>query len=83
MLCSFQRPEPWQPTVQWPMPDNIAPPEQCPYVYEHAEAQVATPGINQRVKDYLIEYIAVSMIPYICMYITHSAIGTQEELLDR
>ncbi|KIM48385.1 hypothetical protein M413DRAFT_62626 [Hebeloma cylindrosporum] len=28
MLCSFQKPEVWQPTYQWPMPD-VPPPEQC------------------------------------------------------
>ncbi|KAJ3510310.1 hypothetical protein NLJ89_g4754 [Agrocybe chaxingu] len=28
MLCSFQKPEPWQPTHQWSMPDVPAP-EQC------------------------------------------------------
>lgn len=63
MLCSFQRPEPWQPAVQWPMPGNVPPPEQCPYVYEHAEAAADTPGIDQKVKDYLLEYIAVSVYP--------------------
>jgi len=28
MTCSFQKPEPWQPSHQWPMP-NVPPPEEC------------------------------------------------------
>jgi len=28
MLCSFQKPEIWQPNFQWPMPE-VPPPEQC------------------------------------------------------
>ena len=28
MLCSFQRPEPWQPIHQWTMP-QVPSPEQC------------------------------------------------------
>ena len=28
MLCSFQRPEPWQPAHQWTMP-QVPSPEQC------------------------------------------------------
>lgn len=28
MLCSFQKPEPWQPLHQWTMP-QVPPPEQC------------------------------------------------------
>jgi acyl-CoA thioesterase 8 len=28
MLCSFQRPEPWQPVHQWTMP-QVPSPEQC------------------------------------------------------
>ncbi|KAN0133653.1 Thioesterase-like superfamily domain containing protein [Lactarius tabidus] len=29
MMCSFQLPEPWQPSRSWPMP-QVAPPENCP-----------------------------------------------------
>jgi acyl-CoA thioesterase II len=29
MMCSFQLPEPWQPTRSWQMP-QVAPPESCP-----------------------------------------------------
>jgi len=28
MLCSFQRPEPWQPGHQWPMP-KVKGPDEC------------------------------------------------------
>jgi acyl-CoA thioesterase II len=28
MVCSFHKPEPWQPSHQWKMPD-VPPPEQC------------------------------------------------------
>jgi len=29
MVCSFQKPEPWQPSYRSPMPPNIPPPEVC------------------------------------------------------
>ncbi|EIN13614.1 hypothetical protein PUNSTDRAFT_109805 [Punctularia strigosozonata HHB-11173 SS5] len=29
LLCSFQRPEPWQPSHQWPMPPNVPSPVAC------------------------------------------------------
>lgn len=29
LMCSFQLPEPWQPSRSWPMP-QVAPPESCP-----------------------------------------------------
>ena len=29
MICSFQVPEPWQPTRQWPFPKGVPSPEEC------------------------------------------------------
>lgn len=29
MVCSYQRPEPWQPSYRSPMPPNISSPEEC------------------------------------------------------
>ena len=29
MVCSYQKPEPWQPSYQSPMPSNIPSPEEC------------------------------------------------------
>ena len=29
MVCSFQKPEPWQPSYQSPMPPDVTPPEGC------------------------------------------------------
>ncbi|KAF7319994.1 Acyl-coenzyme A thioesterase 8 [Mycena kentingensis (nom. inval.)] len=29
MLCSFHKPEPWQPTGQWSMPPDVPAPEKC------------------------------------------------------
>ena len=29
MVCSYQRPEPWQPSYRSPMPPNVPSPEDC------------------------------------------------------
>ncbi|KAF9647523.1 Thioesterase/thiol ester dehydrase-isomerase [Thelephora ganbajun] len=29
MVCSYQKPEPWQPSYRSPMPSNVPPPEEC------------------------------------------------------
>lgn len=60
MLCSFQRPEPWQVRVQQPPPPDVPSPEDCEFVYEGSERQLRTPNLSQRVKDYLQSYVSVS-----------------------
>ncbi|TFK20166.1 hypothetical protein FA15DRAFT_689268 [Coprinopsis marcescibilis] len=50
MMCSFQKPEPWQPTHQWPMP-TVAPPERCED-QEVKYARVAnSPGVHPKLKE--------------------------------
>ena len=29
MVCSYQKPEPWQPSYRSPMPPNVPSPEEC------------------------------------------------------
>jgi len=58
MVCSFHKPEPWQPSHQWKMPD-VPPPEQC----ESDEVRLRrlildnrdSPEDTQRLKELLIQ----------------------------
>ncbi|KAK2462055.1 hypothetical protein APHAL10511_006518 [Amanita phalloides] len=53
MTCSFQKPEPWQPSHQWPMPD-VPPPEQClleeEWLLQRTEFESAK--IHPKLKEY-------------------------------
>ncbi|KAF9056639.1 HotDog domain-containing protein [Panaeolus papilionaceus] len=58
MLCSFQKPEPWQPSHQWTMPD-VQPPEQCEDE-ENSYMRVinnpqASPELRRLFQDRLVE----------------------------
>ena len=43
------------------MPDNIPSPDQSEFVYEFAEKEANRPGIDTRVKSYLLDYAAVRL----------------------
>ena len=82
MLCSYQRPEPWQPSVQWPMPANVPPPAQCPFVYENAESASQVPGTSEKMKAYLGGYVEVSTSEASQYAILTMNSGAEGELLD-
>ncbi|KAK7064497.1 DNA repair protein RAD14 [Favolaschia claudopus] len=49
MMCSFQKPEPWQPSRGWRMP-SVPPPEACRFEEERYEEVMAREGIHPKVK---------------------------------
>ncbi|KAI5898592.1 Thioesterase/thiol ester dehydrase-isomerase [Schizophyllum commune H4-8] len=52
MMCSFQKPEPWQPQYQWTMPE-VPPPEQCVLEEERYRQRANDPGLNAKARAYL------------------------------
>jgi acyl-CoA thioesterase II len=47
MLCSFQKPEPWQPSYQWPMP-KVLPPDQCVLIEDRYLQLAHKEGANEK-----------------------------------
>lgn len=62
MLCSFQRPEPWQVAVQQPPPPDVPSPDQCEFMYEYNERHLKTPDLKPQVQKYLQDYIDVTLL---------------------
>lgn len=62
MLCSFQRPEPWQVSTHLPPPPNVPRPDQCEYVYEAAEKVANNPDVDPRVQSHFLDYVSVGLL---------------------
>ena len=61
MLCSFQIPEPRQPSFQYPMPADVPPPEACvsaDVTYEKLLRETS----DEKVKDFCRVMLAVSIV---------------------
>ncbi|KAJ7275358.1 thioesterase-like superfamily-domain-containing protein [Mycena haematopus] len=54
MMCSFQKPEPWQPTRAWGIP-RVPPPEECRLEEERYEEQISQEGVHPKVAQRLKE----------------------------
>ncbi|TRM60128.1 thioesterase-like superfamily-domain-containing protein [Schizophyllum amplum] len=52
MMCSFQKPEPWQPQYQWVMP-NVPPPEACMLEEDRYRQAVNDPALNPKTRAYM------------------------------
>lgn len=59
LLCSFQKPEPWQPSYQWPMP-VVPPPEDCELEEARYTQLAMEEGINPKLKQYYLDFAFVS-----------------------
>ncbi|KAJ7130035.1 thioesterase-like superfamily-domain-containing protein [Mycena crocata] len=57
MMCSFQKAEPWQPTGQWRMPPNVAPPEQCPLEEDRYAALLKKDGVHPKIQQIYRDFI--------------------------
>jgi len=65
LMCSFHKPEPWQPSHQWPMPPNVPSPEECELDEITLARKAATEGIDERARNvykFIIEERAKSPI---------------------
>ncbi|OBZ78951.1 DNA repair protein rad14 [Grifola frondosa] len=56
MLCSFQRPEPLQPSFQWPMPLHVPDPETCEDIEAYYDNMSRREGVDPRIKVFCREY---------------------------
>lgn len=50
MLCSFQKPEPWQPGHQFPMP-SVRPPKECELEEDRLQKLARQEGLDPRIKE--------------------------------
>ena len=66
MMCSFQKPEPWQPQYQWTMPE-VPPPEQCVLEEERYRQRANDPGLNAKARAYLSDLAVVSRCQRLCV----------------
>ncbi|KAJ7139801.1 hypothetical protein C8R44DRAFT_828194 [Mycena epipterygia] len=58
MLCSFQKPEPWQPAGQWRMPAGVPPPEQCQLEEDRYAALLKAGGVHPKVEQIYREFMS-------------------------
>jgi hypothetical protein len=66
LMCSFHKPEPYQPSHAWPMPPNVPNPEDCE-LQEIIWAREATKdGMDERTKGIYQIIIEVSDILVLC-----------------
>ncbi|KAJ3482073.1 hypothetical protein NLI96_g7237 [Meripilus lineatus] len=57
LLCSFQRPEPWQPSYHVPMPEGVPPPEECEDVEAAYHRLSQSPEVDPGIRAYAAEYV--------------------------
>ncbi|KAJ7225829.1 thioesterase-like superfamily-domain-containing protein [Mycena pura] len=50
MMCSFHKPEPWQPTGQWRMPLGVPPPEACPLEEDRYDELLKQEGLHPKIQ---------------------------------
>jgi len=58
LICSFQKPEPWQPSHQWPIP-AVPTPEECELEEVRYHRLSLDESINPRLKKVYQEFVAV------------------------
>lgn len=58
MLCSFQKPEFWQPSRHWSMPQSPHP-DECDTEVEHIRRMAAYPDVTEQGRVRLIAYAKV------------------------
>jgi acyl-CoA thioesterase len=71
MVCSFQKPEPWQPSRHWPMPQSPHP-DECNTEVEHLTRMAADPDVAEQGRARLIEYAKVRLF-----YLLSRCLGTR------
>jgi len=59
LLCSYQRPEPWQPSYQWPAPTDVPAPEECDMLAQRYINFAKEPGMHPRRRAVLLNLAEV------------------------
>ncbi|KAG6837037.1 hypothetical protein H0H93_015900 [Arthromyces matolae] len=60
MMCSFQKPEPWQPSYQWPMPD-VPGPEECEDEEVRFSRVLESPNVSSKAKKWFQDALTERM----------------------
>lgn len=60
MMCSFQKPEPWQPAHQWHIPPGVPPPDECELEEVRYLRLAAGHELGERQRLFLQDFAAVS-----------------------
>ncbi|KAG1783678.1 hypothetical protein EV702DRAFT_958446 [Suillus placidus] len=55
LMCSYHKPEPWQPTHQWPMPE-VPPLEECELEEVRLRRQATREDLPSKVRDVFLSY---------------------------
>ncbi|THH32346.1 hypothetical protein EUX98_g1855 [Antrodiella citrinella] len=72
MLCSFQRPESWQPhNYQMPMPPNVPAPEQCQDTQIVYSRYLERPDVKPEVREFLEEFVKERLQSPLCIRHAH------------
>ncbi|KAJ7042564.1 thioesterase-like superfamily-domain-containing protein [Mycena alexandri] len=58
MLCSFQKPEPWQPSRAWNMPAAAPPPEECQLEEDRYTGLLKQDGLHPKIQQVYREIIS-------------------------
>lgn len=56
LMCSFHKPEPWQPSTQWAMPAGIPQPEECELEEVVYARRALKEGLDARLKSIFEEF---------------------------
>ena len=64
LMCSFQKPEPWQPSHQWTMP-TVPPPEDCLLEEDLMLRESEQEGLHPKIKHILATFAEVSLYRHI------------------
>lgn len=61
LLCSFHKPEPWQPSHQWPMP-NVPKPDDCELEELRYEREIANVNVHPKLLTVFESLVAVRLL---------------------
>ncbi|KAJ7071303.1 thioesterase-like superfamily-domain-containing protein [Mycena amicta] len=58
IMCSYQKPEPWQPVGQWSMPPHVPPPEACQLEEDRYGVLLQNADLHPKIKEIYQNFIA-------------------------
>jgi hypothetical protein len=65
LMCSFQKPEPYQPSHAWPLPSNVPNPEDCELQETIYTREAMKEGVDERLKSIYMTIIDVGFYVFL------------------
>jgi hypothetical protein len=65
LMCSFQKPEPYQPSHAWPLPPNVPSPEECELQETIYTREAMKEGVDERLKNIYKIIIEVGLYAFL------------------